>query len=139
MSATAGALIGYATLSLLLLAGLAVYRTSQVLAGRRAANSFSPDGSDVSPFGSRLTRAHANCYEGLPAFAALALVALVTGNQAVTDPLAPWALAARIAQSAAHLSSTSNLGVQVRFTFFVVVFAIQLWWAFGLLRVWLGG
>jgi uncharacterized MAPEG superfamily protein len=87
----------------------------------------------VGAFGARLTRAHANCYESLPIFASLILVALVTGNAGVTDPLALWALAARVGQSTTHLLSTSNPAVQVRFAFFVVQFVIQALWAVQLL------
>ena len=137
MSASAGVLVAYAAWSLLLLALMAVVRTSLVLSRRRAANSFAVDGSDVSPFAARLSRAHANCYESLPAFGALVLAALVTGNQAVTDPLAPWALVARVGQSTTHLISTSNLAVQIRFAFFLAQFCIQAWWAIALLRAWL--
>ncbi|MBU1618387.1 MAG: MAPEG family protein [Gammaproteobacteria bacterium] len=36
----------------------------------------------------RLTRAHANCIEGFPIFAALLIIALITEQTAITDPLA---------------------------------------------------
>lgn len=138
MGPSAIALVGFAAWTLLLLALIVVVRVSLTLAGRRAVNSFAVDGSDVSPFANRLCRAHANCYESLPAFAALVLVALATDNAAITDPLAAWALAARIGQSTSHLVSTSNLAVQVRFAFFLAQFLIQAWWAIGLTAAWLG-
>jgi uncharacterized MAPEG superfamily protein len=138
VSPSAAALVGFAAWTLFLLALIAVLRGSLTLSGRRAANSFGVDGSDVSPFAHRLCRAHANCFESLPAFAALVLVALVTGHAEVTDPLAPWALGARVGQSTVHLVSTSSLAVQLRFAFFLVQFAIQVWWAWSLLALWLG-
>jgi uncharacterized MAPEG superfamily protein len=121
-----------------LLGIIAVLRSSLTLSGQRAANSFAVDGSDVSPFAHRLCRAHANCYESLPAFATLVLVALATGHADVTDPLALWALAARVGQSTVHLVSATSVAVQVRFAFFLVQFLIQAWWAFSLLGTWLG-
>ncbi len=137
MSASAIALVGYAAWTLFLLGMIAVVRGSLTLSGQRAANSFGVDGSDVSPFSNRLCRAHANCYENLPVFAALVLVAMSTGNAAITNALAPWALAARVAQSTTHLASTSSLAVQARFGFFLAQFLIQVWWAVSLLRAWI--
>ena len=137
MSVSAIALVGYAAWTLLLLGMLAVLRSSLTLSGQRAANSFGVDGSDVSPFSNRLCRAHANCYESLPVFATLVLVAITTGHAAITDALALWALVARVGQSTTHLISTSSLAVQVRFGFFLAQFLIQVWWAVSLLRVWL--
>ena len=135
MSSSALALLGYAAWSLGLLGILAVLRTGLTLSGQRAANSFSVTGDDVSPFSARLCRAHANCYESLPAFAAIVLVAMLSGNAHVTDPLALWALLARAGQSTTHLISTSVLGVQVRFAFFLIQFLIQVYWVIRLLQV----
>lgn len=134
MSASAIALVGYAAWTLVLLGMIAVVRGSLTLSGQRAANSFGVDGSDVSPFSNRLCRAHANCYENLPVFAALVLVALATGNAAITNALAPWVLAARVGQSITHLVSTSSLAVQARFGLFLAQFLIQVWWVVSLLR-----
>jgi uncharacterized MAPEG superfamily protein len=127
------AVVGYAAWMIVLLLVLAGLRVSLILSGRRAPNSFRPDGSDVSPFAERLCRVHANCYENLPIFAALVLTALVTGNAAITDPLALWVLAARVGQSVVHLISTSALAVQVRFAFFVVQVVVEIWWVLALL------
>ena len=91
------------------------------------------DGSDVSAFGRRLTRARDNCYETLPLFAALALGASISGRLSVTDPLAMWVLWARIGQSVTHIASTSVPAVQVRFAFFAAQLLIYTWWAIQLL------
>jgi uncharacterized MAPEG superfamily protein len=133
MTGSALALIGYAGWTLLLLAAIATHRSALTLSGARAANSFGTDGTDVSPFSNRLCRAHANCCENLPIFAAIVLTAIATGQAALTDPLALWVLAARIGQSTVHLVSTSSLAVQARFGFFFVQLAIELWWVARLL------
>ena len=80
---TALALAGYVGWTLTLLGVLAVLRSTLTVTGQRAANSFLPDGSDGSPFARRLVRAHANCYENLPIFGCLVLLALATGNSDV--------------------------------------------------------
>ena len=74
-----------------------------------------------------------NCIEGLPIYGGLMLVAAVAGQSAVTDPLAFVFLAARLAQSAIHLASTSNQAVRLRFFAFLVQVLIGFWWAIGLL------
>ncbi len=136
MSSSALALLGYAAWTLALLGGIAVLRSTLILSGRRAPNRFAVSGDDVSPFSGRLCRAHANCYESLPVYACIVLVAISSGNAQVTDPLALWALAARVGQSTTHLVSTSSRAVQVRFGFFFAQFLIQVWWLVGLLQAW---
>ena len=128
------ALLGFAVWTLLLLTVIVSWRSMLTLGGR-AANSFTPTGDDVSPLAHRLCRAHANCYENLPVFASLVLVAHLTGNGAITDPLALWVLAARIGQSTVHVVSTSHPAVVVRFGFFAVQVAVEAWWVVGLLAV----
>jgi uncharacterized MAPEG superfamily protein len=103
-----------------------------VLAKKHAANGFSPDGGDVSDFSSRLCRAHANCYENMPMFASLILVAMLTDNAAITDPLARWALLARFAQTLTHLISASEIAVTIRASFWGVQLAIMAYWAYQL-------
>jgi hypothetical protein len=51
----------------------------------------------------------------------------------VTDPLAPWLLAARVVQSGVHLSSLSAAAVNVRFLAFAVQIAIAVYWTWALL------
>ena len=133
MGPTATALAGFAAWFLLLTFILGFYRTGLVLSGRKQV-SFAPDGSDVPPIGRRLNRARDNCYETLPLFAALALAAFMSGKTAaVTDPLAPYVLYARIGQSLTHIASTSAPAIYVRFTLFSVQAVIYLIWVIGLL------
>ena len=132
MSSSALALLGLVSWTMLLLLMLGGYRGALVLSGKRAANQFNPDGSDVSPFSNRLCRAHANCYENLPLFAAVILLAMVMGRGGVTDPLALWLLGARVGQSAIHLVSTSHYAVLIRFALFLSQWGIVAYWVYRL-------
>ena len=128
MNPTVTALIGYIAVMLALLGTLGMLRVGLTLTGKRAPNSFAPDGTDVSPFANRLCRAHANSYEGFPIFGGLMLLAIALDATAITDSLALYMIGARILQAATHLASTSNLAVQVRFAFFLVQVGIAVWW-----------
>jgi len=110
-------------------------RSFLVLSRRKQSNEFKPDNSNLSPFMQRLARAHANCVEGFPIFGGLLLIAISTGRQYVTDPLAYWLVAARVAQSIVHLMSLSVLAVNVRFALFVVQIIIAMWWVWSLVVV----
>lgn len=135
MSPSALALVGYVAWTILLALTIVFYRTTLVLKKERAANDFLPSGEDVSPFSNRLCRAQANCYENLPAFAALILLALATGHTDITDPLARWVLVARVAQSTVHLLSTSEMAVSLRALLLLVQLGVEAYWVvqFGLL------
>ena len=139
MSTSALALIGFASWSILLAFTIITLRSALGLTGKHDSFYFRPDGSDVSPFHMRLCRAHANCFENLPIFASLILVAMATGNGEVTDSLALWVLAARLAQSITHLISTSNAAITLRVTFFAIQLGIEAWWAIQLAQIALGG
>lgn len=125
------ALIAWA-LALLML--MEVLRSRLVLLGRVPSNAFTPDNANLSPFMQRLARAHANCLEGLPIFGGLLVVAIVGGRGGVTDPLAPWLLAARLVQSTIHLASTRVWAVNARFAAFAAQMAIAVYWTVLLLR-----
>jgi uncharacterized MAPEG superfamily protein len=133
MPPTATALVWFAAWYLLLTFALGAYRTALVLGGTKSANSFKPDGSDVSPFGLRLNRARDNCFETLPLFAALALAASISGKLGVTDPLAMYVVYARIGQTVTHVASTSIPAVQVRFALFLAQLVIYVIWVVRLL------
>lgn len=69
----------------------------------------------------RLNRAHLNCLEFLPMFAAVVLTGAVLGvTEGTVATLAEVIVVARVGQSLAHISSGSALAVNVRFTFFFV-------------------
>ena len=124
------ALMGFFFWTMALLLAIAAVRVSKVLAGAAAPNSFPagvPHGSDAYW---RLNRAHANCLENLPLFAAVVLVGATAGIESSTfDMLARVYVAARIPQSLAHISSGSNLAVNVRFAFFATQLVCILWMA----------
>jgi uncharacterized MAPEG superfamily protein len=133
MNPTLTALVGFVAWSLFLLVLMEVIRSKLVLTKAIAANGFTPDNSNLSPFMQRLARAHANCVEGLPIFGGLMLVAVLAGKSSITDPLAYTFLCARVLQAVIHLSSLSALAVTLRFSAFAVQMGIGVYWAFRLL------
>jgi len=133
MSNTALALTGFVGWTLALLVLMEAIRSWLVLSGKVPSNGFLPDNANLSPFMQRLARAHMNCLEGLPVFGGLLAIALMTGQAALTDPLALWLLAARVVQSVIHLASTSVWAVNFRFAAFAVQMGIALWWTARLL------
>jgi uncharacterized MAPEG superfamily protein len=127
------ALVGFAAWYVLLSLVLGIYRVGLVFGGRKRANTFAVDGSDLAGIGHRLTRARDNCYETLPVFAVLAIVASLAGKTHVTDPLALWVLFARVGQSVTHVISTSVPAVIIRANLFFVQVLIYAWWSIRLL------
>lgn len=132
-SPTAIALTGFIAWALLLVMIMEVLRSRLVVLKEIRINEFKPDNSNLSPFMQRLARAHANCIEGLPIFGGLLVVAIATGHAAITDPLAYPLLAARVAQSSAHLASLSIAAVNIRAAAFAIQMAIGAYWSIGLL------
>ena len=133
MAPTAVAVLGFAGWYLLLTFVLGFFRSALVLSGKKAANTFATDGSDVGAFGRRLNRARDNCFETLPLFAAIALAASISNRIAVLDPLAMYVLYARIGQSLTHMVSTGIMAINVRFFFFIVQVVIYAIWVVQLL------
>ena len=118
-------LLGFAGWTLLiLLLSVGVYRWSHILTGRRAIAEFRADGTDGADWYKRATRAHANCIENLPVYAAIVLAARGAGlDDPLLDALACVLLAARVIQSLVHISFVqTNRVVSVRFSFFFVQF-----------------
>ncbi len=135
MSPSLLALVLFAAWTMLLVLLIPAFRLPLILSGKRAANSFRPTAEGDSLLAQRLARAHANCYEGLPIFAVLVLAAQSSGHQTVTDPLALWVIAARVAQSITHLVSTADPAITIRFGFFLVQYGIMTVWAIELIRI----
>ena len=133
MGPTATALLGFAAWYLLLTFALGVFRSGLVLSGKKEANSFATDGSDVGAFGRRLNRARDNCFETLPLFCAIVLAASLVGKISVIDPLAMYLLYARVGQSVTHVASTSLMAINVRFALFLVQLVIYAIWVVRLL------
>ena len=128
MTASLYSLMGFVFWTIILLLGIGGIRVSQVMAGKTAPNAFPSGVPHGSEFYWRLNRAHANCLENLPLFAAVVLTAYVAGIHApIIDTLSRVVVFARIGQSLAHLSSGSNMAVNVRFSFFLVQVASIIW------------
>ena len=119
--------------AILLILGL--FRSYLTLTGQKAPNSYSPTGTDVSPFSGRLCRAHANCYEFFPIAGGLLLAALATGNTMITEEYAMYLVYARILQSVVHILSTSVIAVYVRFGLFLVQVGICIYWIIAFLKI----
>ena len=133
MNTTTIALLGFIGWTLVLIVAVELARVYLVLATGRKVTQFNPDGADISPFMHRLARAHANCVENFPIFGGLLLLALLTNQTHITNPLAPYFLAARLAQSLTHLVSTRALAINIRFAFFAAQLGIGVYWVMSFL------
>lgn len=120
--------LAYVLLFLSAALGMALHRSSLVLTGKREANSFRPSGENMSPFGTRLVRVHANMYENLGVFAVLLLIAVAMGRVELLNGFAYVFLAGRAAQCAIHLISTSEVAVVLRAGAFFLQKAIEVYW-----------
>jgi uncharacterized MAPEG superfamily protein len=115
------------TIPLLCLLGFVVWTVALVVALTIARLRHLASGGSVRDFGIpddrrliwRLYRAHVNCLENLPLFAAVVLVAAVVGRRdAILDVLAVTYLSARVGQSLSHAAPGAGLRFNVRFGFF---------------------
>ncbi|MGR8921395.1 MAG: MAPEG family protein [Gammaproteobacteria bacterium] len=129
METTITALAGLVLWSVVLTFVLVFARVGTAMSGSVALNKFRPDGTDLSEAGHRITRAHANSLEYLALPAALMLLAIATGNAAVTAGLAMVYLGCRVAQSVVHIISTAPPMVMIRATLFSVQMVILIIWA----------
>ena len=128
------ALAGFAGWTLLLTLIMATNRMANLFGGAKIPiNKFSPTGEDLPGFGHRLTRAHMNCVENLPAFAALVAAAGLSDQLGVMESTAMYVLYARIGQSVTHIISTSPIMVWIRATFFFVQVLLMACYAYQLL------
>ena len=122
MALSLWSLLGFAVWTLLLvLLGIGLPRFRAVLIDKARPNSFNP----ATPHGSeryqRTMRAHMNCVENLPVFAALVLLAAVLElNHGLFEAAAALVLPARVLQSVVHVASGRNRAVLVRFVFFTI-------------------
>ncbi len=122
------ALLGFTAWTVLLVLLVFAYRGGRFLAGTPINNW--PRGAkpaDDAPLVKRIEDAHANCLENLPVFAVIVLSAAALDKLAAVDALAPWVLAARIGQTAAHLWGTGPLQVLVRASFWALQLALFVW------------
>jgi uncharacterized MAPEG superfamily protein len=129
MSIPVWAVLAFATWTIaILIVGVGVYRWSLILAGKAELKSFPGDEPHGSPLYRRFVRAHANCVENLPVFAAIVLAEEAAGARSPTlNLLSVAVVASRIVQTSAHLASGSNAAIAVRFTFLCVQLAAFVW------------
>lgn len=116
-------LLGFAAWTILLLAAtIGVYRWSEIFAGRAPINGFRADQPEGADWYKRSMRAHANCIESLPVFAAIVLALSASGaGGPVADAASIAILVARVMQSLVHVSLTqTSVVVAVRFSFLMV-------------------
>lgn len=135
MSTSATVLTLFIAWALFLLVLMEVIRSYLVVSGRARSNEFKPDNANLSPFMQRLARALANCLESFPIFGGLLVVAIAIGHTEITDPLAPWLMLARVAQSSIHLASLSVVAVNARFSFFAMQITIAVYWTWSLIAL----
>ncbi len=99
-------MLGFAAWTLaVLMGGIGVYRWSRILAGHATMAEWRADATQGSEWYQRAMRAHMNCVENLPVYAAVALAAALAGvGGRDIDILAITFLAARIGQSLVHIT-----------------------------------
>ena len=99
-------MLGFAGWTVAVLTGsIGVYRWSQILTGRATVAEWRADATQGTEWYQRAMRAHMNCVENLPVYAAVTMAATVTGvGGPELDALALTFLAARIGQSLVHIT-----------------------------------
>jgi len=128
------ALTGFAGWTLVLALIMVSYRILNSFGGKKIPlNAFSPDGDDLPGFGRRVTRAHLNCVETLPVFAAIVAAAGLSGQMAVLESTVMYVLYARLAQSVVHMVTATVPAVFVRGGLFTVQVLLMLYYVVQLL------
>jgi uncharacterized MAPEG superfamily protein len=129
MTTANSALLGFAawTLATLMLT-VGVHRWHSILSGRARIDEFPADARGGPDWYQRATRAHLNCVENLPVFAAVVVCASAAGvTGPVFDVLPVLVLGARVCQTVTHVAFAQTARVvTVRFGFFSVQIAALL-------------
>lgn len=123
MSVPVWVLLAFAAWTVLTLMGtVGVYRWRRILAGRASPADFPADRAHGAAWYRRAMRAHANCVENLPLYAAVVVAGLAAGvRDGAFDALALLLLAARVAQTLVHVGASGTaFTVSVRFAFYFV-------------------
>ena len=114
-------LLAFAVWTLLTLFGsVGVYRWSRILTGRASIAEWRADLPQGSEWYQRAMRAHMNCVENLPVYAAIVVALVATSVQSLAiDGLAVAMLAARIGQTVTHIvMPPTNAAATLRFALF---------------------
>jgi len=123
------ALAGFAGWTLILALIMISFRFMNSFGGEKIPlNAFSPDGDDLPGFGRRVTRAHLNCVETLPVFAAIVVAASMSGQMHVLEATVIYVLYARLAQSIVHMVSATVPAVFIRGSLFTVQVVLMLFY-----------
>lgn len=129
MSTPLIALAGFAGWTLLLILTTVTARVIAIIGGSDIPiNKFAPGGEDLPGFGQRVTRAHLNCVENLPVFAAVVAAAGLSGQFSVMEGTVMFILYARILQSTVHMISGSLAASLIRGTLFAVQALLMLYY-----------
>ena len=122
------ALLGFAAWTVLLVAGVFLYRGLRFVTGTPINNwPRSAKPANDAALVKRMEDAHANCLENLPVFAVIVLAAAAMGRLESIAALAPFVLYARIGQSIVHLIGVGQAHVLVRATFWSVQLGLFIW------------
>ena len=122
-------LLGFAAWTLFTLFGsIGVYRWSRILTGRASIAEWRADLPQGSDWYQRAMRAHMNCVENLPVYAAIVVALMATGlHSALMDRLAITILVARIGQTLAHIAlPPTNAATSLRFALLFVQMACMI-------------
>lgn len=112
----------------LVLVGIAVPRISAVLLGKAPPAGFPADVPHGSARYRRTMRAHLNCVENLPLFAAVVLTgAVVHAGSPLMDTLALTYIGARAFQTTIHVASGSQPAVVLRLLSFATQMIVLTW------------
>ena len=131
MSPPLMALACFAAWTLLLVFTAVASRVVAIMRGSDITiNNFSPYGEDMPGFGQRVTRAHLNCVENLPVFAAVVAAAGFSGQFSVMEGTVMYIIYARLAQSTVHMISGSQTASLIRGTLFAVQTLLMLYYVF---------
>jgi uncharacterized MAPEG superfamily protein len=123
-------LLGFAFWTLITLLGsVGVYRWSRILTGRAGLSEFPADVPQGSDWYRRAMRAHMNCVENLPVYAAIVVAIIASGVRSeILDVLAIVLLVARVFQTITHIAfEPTNTVVGVRFAFFFTQLVCMFW------------
>lgn len=112
----------------MLLSGVGVHRWSKILSRKAGMTDFPGGVVAGAPAYCRATRAHANCVENLPVYAAIALTAAIAGiDTPGLDRLAVVFIVARLCQTLTHmLFPETSRTVAIRFSLFAVQVLVML-------------
>lgn len=116
-------LLGFAAWTLLILFGsIGVYRWVCILTGRASVAEWRADLPQGSEWYQRAMRAHMNCVENLPIYAAVVVALVAAGLQGSTiDYLAIALMIARIGQTVTHVVlPPTNAVTSLRFGFYCI-------------------